>query len=1394
LSVSDKDPLLTGGLPWPNGAPGKTVGSRWLIVFALWVPLIFTLLLFLLASRGQRLRDADARWVLHTVEVKDQLEHLNSLGRDIGSGTRGYVLTGDASYLPLYENALKEIPAESEKLAHLVEDNPPQVEAAAHLQVLIAKKLSLAAQALSLAHQQKIPETIEIFRSTMGRALNDEIRAQVAVMTAEEDNLLAERVNAFSSQVRSERNEMIELVAVEATLILALTLLALRLRKLQLTTEVRIGDAHAMTDQAEACTLKAVTRTEQAEVRTSEANTRTEQAEATTALLSTCVSHLRDIVLITGADSTDGSGPRIVFANEAFERMTGYAPGETLGRSPRFLQGEKTDRGVLHEIHEAVALRKPIRRQIINYRKDGTEFWLDIDIVPIFDAAGRCTHFAGIERDITEEKKTDESLNLFRTLMDRSPDAIHVIDPETGRFLDVNATACLRLGYSREEMLSLRLLDIAVPYGGGNPLSLQIIAEATRKAGLKAFEGGNRRKDGSIFPVEANVQYIVLNRDYLVAVVRDITERKRAAEESQRQQSELRALFDLIPAMVWFKDTENGILRVNKRVAEAIGKSVEQIEGKPSLEVYPNEAAAFYTDDLEVIQSGTSKLGIVETIRDRNGEEAWTQTDKVPYCDGEGKIIGIVVMSQDITRRKRTEEARRASDARYQSLFEHAPDGIIILDLERHCLDANASLCRMLGFTHDELVGLHISDIIAETEVQDVGPALDAIRARGDYHKEWKFRRKDGSIFEGDAMATMMPDGNLMAMIRDITERKRNEARFRRLVDSNAQGVIFWNTKGEIAGANDAFLDLVRYTREDLEAGRMNWTTMTPPGYAHFDLRNLEQIADKRVGAAYEKEFIRKDGARVFVLIGGASFEDNPDEGVAFVVDLTGRKRAEEQIAEQAALLDEAQDAIIVRDLEGKAIFWNKGAERMYGWTRQEVLGLNMSGLLFADAQKYEEVISLTISQGKWSGDLKHLTKDKREITIAARWTLIRDDAGRPKSLLAINSDITEKKKIEAQFMRAQRMESIGTLAGGIAHDLNNILAPIMMSIDILKLTATDPQAISILNTIEVSSNRGSDIVRQVLSFARGLDGERVEIRPTRLLKDLESIIKSTFPKNIRLQFTIAKDSWKIWGDPTQVHQILLNLCVNARDAMPNGGNLTIGVENCELDEQYGAMNLQAKAGRYVNISVTDSGTGIPQDILDKIFEPFFTTKEVNEGTGLGLSTVMAIIKSHEGIIDVCSEPGKGSTFKVYLPATQLSLAAQRQLTEQISTPRGKGETVLVVDDEASILTITSQTLQAYGYRVLTGTDGAEAVAVYAKHKNEIAVVLTDMSMPIMDGAAVVRALTRINPGIKIIAASGLNAKGEAAKISGVAVKHFLAKPYTAGTLLKVLRRTLDEA
>jgi len=648
----------------------------------------------------------------------------------------------------------------------------------------------------------------------------------------------------------------------------------------------------------------------------------------------------------------------------------------------------------------------------------------------------------------------------------------------------------------------------------------------------------------------------------------------------------------------------------------------------------------------------------------------------------------------------------------------------------------------------------------------------------------------------------------LFVIHRDITklkeaelERKRleeqllqNEEIYHSIGESIDYGVWISEPDGRSIYASESFLKMLGMTQEE-------WHDSILEEVVHPDDLEQTNAAWKecvRTGTKWESEqrYRGVDGQWHWILSRGVPVKGKQGQILRWVgvnLDITERKKAEDHLAEQAALLDKARDAILVRNLEGKILFWNKGAERMYGWTREEAVGRNIRELIYSNPQEFFEVDERLIRLGEWQGELQLLAKSGQKITVEAYITLIRDNQGSPKSVLAISTDITEKKRLEAQFLRAQRMESIGTLAGGIAHDLNNILAPILMSIDLLKSTATDPQAGQILDAIGVSARRGADIVRQVLLFARGTEGQKIEVQPRHIVEDIASIIQDTFPKNIQLEFLIPKDTWTILGDPTQVHQVLLNLCLNARDAMPNGGNLTIGVENCVLDDQYAAMNVQIKPGRYVRINVTDSGTGVPPEILDRIFDPFFTTKELSKGTGLGLSTAMGIVKSHGGIINVYSELDKGTTFKVYLPAMDSTSETLKLPFAEVSQPRGNGETVLVVDDEASILIITSQTLQAFGYRVLTATDGADALTVYAMHQNEIALVLTDMAMPLMDGASTIQALRQINPKVRIIAVSGLQGNGDSIKMSKLGVRHFLTKPYTAGVLLRTVRTILDE-
>lgn len=506
--------------------------------------------------------------------------------------------------------------------------------------------------------------------------------------------------------------------------------------------------------------------------------------------------------------------------------------------------------------------------------------------------------------------------------------------------------------------------------------------------------------------------------------------------------------------------------------------------------------------------------------------------------------------------------------------------------------------------------------------------------------------------------------------------------------------------------------------------------------------------------------------------------------------ELNERKRAEEKISEQAALLDIATDAILVRDLNNQILFWNKGAERLYGWKTEEALGKNANELLYKKTSpQLEAALHSVLVVGEWYGELHKVTKSGKEIIVESRWTLVRDREGKPKSILSVDTDITQKKQLEAQFLRAQRLESIGTLAGGIAHDLNNVLAPILMSAQLLQMKISDERNQRLLKTLETNAKRGAALVKQVLSFARGVEGKRTILQVRHVLSEIQHIVKETFPKSIDFYTNIASDLWSISGDATQVHQVLINLAVNARDAMPDGGTLSIEAENIVIDENYARMHLDASVGSYIVITVADTGTGIPPEIVDKIFEPFFTTKELGKGTGLGLATVVGIIKSHGGFVNVYSQVGRGTEFKVYLPASE---GTQTQHTEELEPPTGNGELILLVDDEAAICETTKTSLETYAYKVLTATDGIEAIALYAQHKDEISVVLMDMMMPVMDGPTTIRMLQKINPEVKIIAVSGLASSDKVSVAMGAGVKAFLSKPYTAQDLLKTINGVLN--
>jgi PAS domain S-box-containing protein len=583
---------------------------------------------------------------------------------------------------------------------------------------------------------------------------------------------------------------------------------------------------------------------------------------------------------------------------------------------------------------------------------------------------------------------------------------------------------------------------------------------------------------------------------------------------------------------------------------------------------------------------------------------------------------------------------------------------------------------------------------------------------------------------------------------------------------------------------SDTFLAKVNKRREDLWG--KNWWDEFPAPSDSVAYKTLHRAMAAHEFAEFE-EYNAALGSWLQVRAYPA------EDGLAiYMQDISERKIAEEKIREQANLLDIAQDAIIVHDLNDNIVYWNNSAERIYGWKQEEAISKNASQLLNAELDTIARALQDVKMKGSWFGELHQVTKLQKSVIVESKWSIVLDEQGKQKSILTINTDVTDKKNIEQQFLRAQRLESVGTLASGILHDLNNVLTPIILAVPFIREKLTDESSQDILRTLESSAKRGEGVVRQLMSFVRGVKGDRVVLHLKLLVWELLHFIAETFPPIIKVVKHCPKGIWYVVGDSTQLYQVMMNLSINARDAMPNGGTLTIDLQNIILSEQEARLHFGATPGMYVILSVKDTGSGISTEIINRIFDPFFTTKEPGRGTGLGLSSALSIVKSHGGFIDVHSELGKGTEFKVFLPAKEEE--AKVEVVQDSSVPMGHGETILIVDDEKTMQDLLRPTLEKKNFKVLSAFNGNEAITVFKENKDTIDIVLLDMLMPKLSGLSTIPELRHINPQIKIIGMTGSVLENLSSEMNAITQElPFLQKPFSSDDVATMVNEVLSE-
>jgi PAS domain S-box-containing protein len=1011
--------------------------------------------------------------------------------------------------------------------------------------------------------------------------------------------------------------------------------------------------------------------------------------------------------------------------------------------------------------------------------------------------------------------------SVYRTLFESSPVPI-LLEDAAGTILDLNAAACQVFGYARAELLGQNILKMVPP--ADHPRVGRNLADLLAGHVL-VHEVWGLRKDGTLCPVELHEQRITLpnGEPGVLALAHDITARKQAEETGNLRDSALKASANAIVVT----DREGRIVWANPAFSRATGYSLKEAIGQnPRLVKSGHHDAEFYQQLWDTILAGRVWQGELINRR-RDGSVYHEHTTITPVRDAKGKISHFIAVKQDISERNRLAEELRLSERFVRATLDALSAHIAILDEQGVILDVNQA---WREFAHENRV---VAGQLCEgaqylavyRQISGTGSAggpevaeglQRVLQGRTEVYKfefpcawpgqpRWFVGRL--TRFAGSGPA------RLVVAHEDVSERKHAE---QALTLSGHQYRVLTETMKDVVWILDADRLRFRYvspsvrllrgfTAEEVmdEPASRAFT----PGTAETFIRLLRARAEAfRAEQAPPEQFYvneveqpRKDGSTVWTEV-VTSYHINPESGHIEVRgvsrDITDRAQAR-QAMQQAkehfqALFLASPLPIIVLDREATVRLWSPAAEEMFGWSAAEVTGQPSPVIPEEHREELQQYLDRILAGETIRGSepRPRQRKDGSQVDVLISAAPLHEMDGSVSGAILIYTDLTEKTRLEAQLLRAQRLESIGHLAGGIAHDLNNALTPILMGAPAIRPELTDPGAQEILDQIQMSALRGAQIVKQILVFARGGQVEMTAVQTRHLLRETSDAIRATFPKNITLKTQIPRDLWPVRGNVTQLHQVVMNLCLNARDAMPEGGTMTLTAQNFEVTPEFAKQFSHSHAGPHIVWTISDTGVGIAPEHLDRIFDPFFSTKAIGKGTGLGLATVYGIIRMHDGFLQVQSALGEGTRFKIYFPAAPTE-EPEPEL-EPLPPAQGQGEVVLVVDDDESIRRVMGPLLQHHGYKVALAEDGHHGLAQAQALGSRLALVLTDLMMPRMNGLQLIRALRQagLRPGI--VAMTGLPDAAVLAELENLGVNHVLQKPCELTSLLATLRAVLD--